>query len=171
MGLARGYFNRPELTAERFLPHPFGEEPGARLYKTGDLARFLPDGSVECLGRIDRMVKIRGFRVELGEIEAVLEQHPLILQSLVTVFKDPRGTKRLAAYVITPPAYAQGEQSAHLQQDIFQFLQRKLPGYMRPAVFMILNSFPLSPSGKIDLRALPAPDFPAQRVRYSEGKK
>jgi len=171
MGLARGYFKRPELTAERFLPHPFSQEPGARLYKTGDLARFLPDGSLECLGRIDRMVKIRGFRVELGEIEAVLEQHPLILQSLVTVFTDPRGTKRLAAYVITPPAYTQGEQSARLQQEVLHFLQGKLPGYMRPAVFLILNSFPLSPVGKIDLRALPAPDFPAQKARYSEEKQ
>lgn len=171
MGLARGYFKRPELTAERFLPHPFSAEPGARLYKTGDLARFLPDGSIECLGRIDRMVKIRGFRVELGEIEAVLEQHPLILQSQVTIFKDLRGTKRLAAYVITPPEYTQGKQFAHLQQEVLHFLQRNLPPYMQPAALMILNSFPLSPSGKIDLRALPIPDLPAQRARYSEGKK
>ncbi len=171
MGLARGYFKRPELTAERFLPHPFSKKPGARLYRTGDLARFLPDGSIECLGRIDRMVKIRGFRVELGEIEAVLEQHPLILQSLVTVFKDLRGTKRLAVYAIAPPAYTQGEQSARLQQEVLHLLQRNLPGYMQPAAFMILRSFPLSPSGKIDLRALPAPDPLAQRARYSEKKK
>jgi amino acid adenylation domain-containing protein len=171
VGLARGYLNRPGLTTEKFLPDPFSSEPGARLYKTGDLARFLPDGSIECLGRIDRMVKIRGFRVELGEVEAVLEQHPLILQSLVTVFKDLRGTQRLAAYVITPPEYTQGEPSAHLQQEVLHLLQRNLPAYMRPAAFIILSSFPLSLSGKIDLLALPIPGLDHQLVCSSKEKK
>src|SRR5581483_9565488 len=96
-GLARGYLNRPELTREKFLPHPFSSEPGARLYRTGDLARLLPDGTLECLGRTDRLVKIRGYRIELGEVEAALERHPLVAQSLVQVYKDRGGIKRLAA--------------------------------------------------------------------------
>ncbi|HLZ56762.1 MAG TPA: amino acid adenylation domain-containing protein [Ktedonosporobacter sp.] len=161
MGLARGYFNRPDLTAEKFLPHPFSVEPGARLYKTGDLARYLPDGAIECIGRMDRMVKVRGFRIELGEVEAVLEQHPLVAKSLVMVYKDASKRKRLVAYVLPDPQYEEYASSrartlASLQEELVRFLQEKLPTYMRPALFIILDDFPLTPNGKIDHHMLPS---------------
>lgn len=165
IGLARGYFNRPELTAEKFIPHLFSNEPEARLYKTGDLARLLPDGSIECVGRTDRMVKVRGFRVELGEIEATLEQHPLVLNGLVTVYEDKRRIKRLAAYVITQPEYVR-ENYVFLQREVGRFLQRKLPAYMLPTVLVALSSFSITANGKIDLKALPSPDFDHQKLEY-----
>lgn len=160
-GLARGYLNHPELTAAKFIPHPFSNTAGERLYKTGDLARYLPDGSLEYLGRIDRMVKVRGFRIELEEVEAVLDQHPLLRQSLVTVCQDNCGTKRLIAYLIPHSAYLEKPPSeaarAALQDELARFLRVKLPRYMLPVAFVLLDTFPLTPNGKIDRNALPIP--------------
>src|SRR3989440_2906162 len=158
-GLARGYLKRPELTAERFVPHPWSAEPGARLYKTGDLARYRADGVLEYLGRLDQQVKLRGYRIELGEIEAVLNQHPAVRECLVLLHEEAPGDKRLVAYVV-----------AHSQQvvsgsELRSFLQAKLPQYMLPAAFVMLEAWPLSPNGKIDRRALPAPE----RTRAADG--
>ncbi len=161
-GLARGYLHRPELTAQRFVPHPFSSQPGTRLYRTGDLARFLPDGSIEYLGRIDQQVKIRGFRIELGEIEAALNQHPTVQQSVVTV-RD----QQLVAYIVTDQPEISSKQTSSneiLNQntisgaDLRRFLQTRLPEYMVPATFVPLAALPLTTNGKIDRRALPAPD-------------
>jgi hypothetical protein len=149
--VARGYLNRPELTAERFIPDPFSTRPGARLYKTGDWARYLPDGSIEFLGRIDNQVKVRGFRVELGEIEAVLGQHPEVRENVLTVREDPPGDKRLVAYVV--PRQGRSPSTSAVQR----FLRAQLPEYMVPAVFVRLQALPLTPNGKVDRRALPAP--------------
>ena len=150
VGLARGYLNRPDLTAEKFIPDPFGAKPGARLYKTGDLARHLPDGSIEFLGRADHQVKIRGFRIELGEIESVLRQHPAVRESIVVAEEDATGEKRLVAYVVgkrgLPPT----------GNELRNFLKAKLPEYMLPAAFVALEALPLTPNGKVDRRALPA---------------
>jgi len=151
-GLARGYFNRPDLTAERFIPDPFSAEPGARLYSSGDLARHLPDGDLEYLGRIDQQVKIRGFRIELGEIEAALKEHGAVDQAVVIAREDSADEKRLVGYLVT-------EQSpAPKVDDLHSFLLRKLPEYMVPSAFVFLDSLPLTPNGKLDRRALPAPD-------------
>ena len=149
-GLARGYLNSTELTAEKFVPHPFTDEPGSRLYKTGDRARYLPDGSIEFLGRIDHQVKIRGFRIELGEIETVLKNHPAVGEAVVVVRQDSSEEKRLVGYVITNSAV---EVSA-----LRRFLKERLPDYMVPSAFVFLDCLPLTPTGKIDRRALPAPD-------------
>jgi acyl carrier protein len=172
VGLARGYLNRPELTAERFIPNPFSDEPNARLYKTGDLARYLPDGNIEFLGRMDHQVKIRGFRVELGEIEAVLGQHPTVRETVVMAREDVLGEKRLVAYVVPNQAQAPPISELH------HFLKEKLPEYMVPAAFVFLDALPLTPNGKVDRRALPAPDrsrpelgrtFVAPRTFVEEG--
>ncbi|MEH2284581.1 MAG: amino acid adenylation domain-containing protein [Nostoc sp.] len=147
--VARGYLNQPRLTSENFIPNPFVE--GDRLYKSGDLARRLPDGNLEFLGRIDTQVKIRGFRIELGEIEAVLNQHPDIKQVVVTVQEDEPGNKYLVAYLIIkdhPPT----------SSTLRNFLKKKLPDYMIPAAFVFLEAFPLTPNDKINRRALPVPD-------------
>jgi acyl-CoA synthetase (AMP-forming)/AMP-acid ligase II/acyl carrier protein len=152
MGLARGYLNHPELTVERFIPNPFSDEPGARLYQTGDLARYLPDGVIEFLGRRDHQVKIRGFRVELSEIEAVLAQHPSVQQTVVLAREEKPGEKRLVAYIV--PASTQKATPGELRR----FLKEKLPDYMVPAAFVILDALPLTPNGKVDRRALPAPE-------------
>ncbi|MEH2161155.1 MAG: amino acid adenylation domain-containing protein, partial [Nostoc sp.] len=149
VGLARGYLNRPELTEEKFIPNPFNN---SKLYKTGDLARYLPDGNIEYLGRIDNQVKIRGFRIELGEIEAVLSQHPQVQSVVVTAREDNPGEKRLVAYIVPQ------QQPALSISELRQFLKTKLPQYMIPAEILILESLPLTPNGKIDRRALPAPD-------------
>ena len=151
IGLAHGYLNRPELTAEKFIPNPFCDEPNARLYKTGDLARYLPDGNIEFLGRIDNQVKIRGFRIELGEIEAVLAQHPTVQETAVIVREDIPGDKRLVAYVI--PA-----QQTVSTNELHRFLKQKLPDYMVPVAFVMLEAMPLTPNGKLDRHALPLPD-------------
>ncbi|MBO1057381.1 MAG: amino acid adenylation domain-containing protein [Dolichospermum sp. JUN01] len=150
VGLAREYLNRPELTSERFIYHPFVENK--RLYKTGDLARYLPDGNIEFLGRIDHQVKIRGFRIELGEVEAALNHNPDVQTSCVIDREDIRGQKRLVAYVVP---------HQHLTvsiSELRQYLNEKLPEYMMPHAFVILEFLPLTPNGKIDRRALPVPD-------------
>jgi acyl-coenzyme A synthetase/AMP-(fatty) acid ligase/acyl carrier protein len=152
VGLARGYLNQPELSAERFIPHPFSGAAGARLYRTGDLVRYLPDGRLEFLGRTDQQVKIRGFRIELGEIEALLRQHPAVQESVVLAREDTPGDKRLAAYVV--PRLGQDPSSAELRR----FLQAKLPEYMMPAAIRLLEALPLTPNGKIDRRSLPRPE-------------
>ncbi|MDJ0691329.1 MAG: amino acid adenylation domain-containing protein [Xenococcaceae cyanobacterium MO_188.B32] len=155
-GLARGYFNRPELTSEKFIPNPFknlefGIRHCEKLYKTGDLARYLPDGNIEFLGRIDNQIKIRGFRIELGEIEAVLNSHPQIQQAVVIATEEISGNKRLLAYLVT---YAQ----AITINQLREFLKQKLPEYMVPSTFVTLDTLPLTPNGKVDRKALPAPD-------------
>ncbi len=148
----RGYRNRPGLTAERFLPDPFGNPPGGRLYRTGDLARWRPDGTLECLGRIDQQVKIRGFRVELGEVEAALGSHPHVRAVVVDARRDTTAEMSLAAYVIprdgTRPAIA---------AEWRQWLRSRLPEYMIPSTFTILDALPLTPNGKVDRQALPDP--------------
>jgi acyl carrier protein len=151
--LARGYLNRPDLTSEKFIANPFNHQPGARLYKTGDLVRYLSDGNIEYLGRIDNQVKIRGFRIELGEIETVLSQHPAIRETLVVVREDVPGDKRLVAYVIPK------QEPALTISELRHFLQEKLPNYMMPSAFVSLESIPLTPNDKVDYRALPAPDY------------
>ncbi|RQH23956.1 non-ribosomal peptide synthetase, partial [Okeania hirsuta] len=150
--LARGYLNRPELSAERFIANPFSQEEGSRLYKTGDLARYLPDGNIEYLGRIDNQVKVRGFRIELVEIEAILAQHPNLRQTAVIVREDQPGDKRLVAYVC--PNQGQIPTSGQLRH----FLSEKLPDYMMPGTFIMLEALPLTPSGKVDRKDLPIPD-------------
>ncbi|NCR45500.1 MAG: amino acid adenylation domain-containing protein, partial [Microcystis aeruginosa SX13-01] len=163
-GLARGYLNRPELTQEKFIPNPFSNSPDSRLYKTGDLARYLPDGNLEYLGRIDNQVKIRGFRIELGEIETILSQHSAVKTAIVIAREDETNQKRLVAYIV-PQAEgisAQQEQNFIAVTELRQFLKAKLPEYMIPSAFVILESLPLTPNGKIDRRALPAPEFQSE---------
>jgi amino acid adenylation domain-containing protein len=150
-GLARGYLNRPDLTKEKFILNPFSKEPGAQLYKTGDLARYLDDGNIEYIGRLDSQIKIRGFRVELGEIEAVLSQHPSVEQSVVTVREDVPGDKRLVAYVVLD-----SEQTAIIDR-LRHFLKQRLPDYMVPSAFVMLEALPMTPNGKVDRRSLPEP--------------
>ena len=151
-GLTRGYWKRPELTAEKFIPDPFSGEPGARLYSTGDLARYLPNGEIEFLGRLDHQVKIRGYRIELGEIETVLSKHPAVREAVV-VREDNAGETRLVAYVVRQPPRSIGvsELRAHLRE--------RLPEYMTPAAFVELKALPLSANGKIDRQSLPAPEL------------
>jgi len=151
--LARGYLNRPDLTAERFVADPFSAEPGARLYKTGDVARYLSSGDIEYLGRLDHQVKIRGFRIELGEIESVIKEFPGILQVVVVAREDVPGDKRLVAYVV--PVEVSSFQAAALRDH----LREKLPEYMLPAAFVTLETLPLSSNGKINRRALPTPAY------------
>lgn len=158
-GVTRGYLNRPELTAERFIliPDPFNQKPGTRLYKTGDLARYRPNGSIDFLGRSDHQVKVRGFRIELGEIEEVLRQHPAVREAVVVAREDIPGDKHLVAYV----AAAQGQTPAI--KNLQSSLQEKLPGYMLPSAFVRLDALPLTPNGKVDRHALPVPG-PAGRT-------
>lgn len=154
-GVARSYFNRPDLTQERFIPNPFSDKLGDRIYKTGDLGRYLPDGNIEFLGRLDYQVKIRGYRIELGEIEAVLTQHPQIREALVIAREDQPGDKYLAAYVIPE------KQQVSCSNELRDFLKQRLPDYMVPAI-VFLEALPLTPNGKIDRRALPAPEQTTQ---------
>lgn len=149
IGVGRGYLNEPQRTAEVFVPDPFTAEPGQRLYKTGDLARYLPDGVIEFLGRVDFMVKVRGFRIELGEIEATLEQHPAIQQVVVLA----PGNERLVAYVVPQ------QQPGPTLDELRSYLKQKLPEYMVPSIFIPLEAIPLNPNGKIDRKALPQPDL------------
>ncbi|MBE9229036.1 non-ribosomal peptide synthase/polyketide synthase, partial [Phormidium sp. LEGE 05292] len=176
VSLARGYLNRPELTNDKFIANPLKTSRGAgellsrgakedlfsnsRLYKTGDLARYLPDGNIEYLGRIDNQVKIRGFRIELGEIEAVLSQHPQVQAAAVIVREDTPGDKRLVAYITPQPS------ATPTSNELRQYMKSKLPEYMVPSAFVILEVLPLTPSGKLDRRALPLPDFQTQQDKY-----
>ncbi len=159
--LAAGYLNRAELSAEKFIPDPFSATPGARLYKTGDLVRYLPDGNIEFLGRIDHQVKIRGYRIELGEIEAVLGRLPQVLEAVAVVREDQPGDKRVVAYVVPHDgqAFALGELRSVLKQH--------LPDYMVPSAFVTLDKLPLTPNGKVDRKALPTPERSAlEHVAY-----
>jgi amino acid adenylation domain-containing protein len=150
-GVARGYLNRPELNAERFVPDPFSEFPGARMYRSGDLARLLPDGEVEYLGRGDAQVKIQGFRIELGEIEAAIAGHDRIREARVVAHTDEAGTKRLAAY------YVAHEDAALPARELSEYLSKRLPPWMMPSMYLQIPAFPLTPNGKVDFAALPAP--------------
>ncbi len=150
-GVARGYLRRPALTAERFLPDPFSERPGARLYRSGDLARARPDGGLEYVGRADHQVKIRGFRVELGEIEATLARDPAIREAVVLAREDEPGDARLVAYLVVR------DPRGHSASDLRRHLKQTLPDYMVPSAFVLLDALPLTANGKVDQRALPAP--------------
>ncbi|MBW4613204.1 MAG: amino acid adenylation domain-containing protein [Desmonostoc vinosum HA7617-LM4] len=180
VGLARGYLNRPDLTNEKFIPNPFQRSRGAALrlrsvtgsrgrienqfancellYKTGDLARYLPDGNIEYLGRIDNQVKIRGFRIELGEVEAVLSQHPAVRETVVVVQEDIPERKYLAAYIVF------NQNLATTNSELRGFLKEKLPNYMIPGVFVILDALPLTPNGKVDRRSLSTPQTAHQEL-------
>jgi hypothetical protein len=150
-GLARNYLNRPDLTAEKFLPNPFAAEPNEFMYKTGDLVRYLPDGAIEFLGRIDTQVKIRGFRIELGEIEAVLGKHEQVKESVVVVREDIPGDKRIVAYVVTK------DNSAIDAAALQNYLKKQMPAYMIPSGFVSLEYLPLTVNGKVNKKALPDP--------------
>lgn len=155
-GISRGYLNRPDLTAEKFIANPLSSDPNIRIYKTGDLARWLPNGQMECLGRIDYQVKVRGFRIELGEIEANMLQYPLIKKAVVIVREDTPGDKMLVGYFV--PASGKAEESYEQISELRQFLRSSLPDYMVPSRFMPLDVLPLTPNGKTDRKALPIPD-------------
>ncbi|WP_395649265.1 non-ribosomal peptide synthase/polyketide synthase [Planktothrix agardhii] len=175
-GLARGYLNRPELTQEKFIPNPFEEEglippnpinkgsnESSKLYKTGDLCRYLPDGNIEYLGRIDNQVKIRGFRIELGEIETILSQHSAVKTAIVIAREDETEQKRLVAYIVPQEGISNRQEQGLLAvTELRQFLKAQLPEYMVPSAFVILESLPLTSNGKVDRRALPAPDFQSE---------
>jgi hypothetical protein len=150
-GVARGYLNRPDLDAARFVPDPFSGIPGARMYKSGDLARLLPKGEVEYLGRGDAQVKIQGFRIELGEIEAALAGHERIREARVVAHTDNAGTKRLAAY------YVAKENTSLAARELSEYLSQRLPPWMMPSVYLAIPAFPLTPHGKVDYARLPAP--------------
>jgi acyl carrier protein len=141
------------LTAERFIADPFSSEPGARLYKTGDLARYLPNGAIEYLGRLDHQVKIRGFRIELGEVESVFATHPAVREAVVVAREDTPGEKRLVAYLTVK------KEGAPKDSELRELLRAKLPEYMVPSAFVVLDRFPLTPNGKVDRQALPQPDI------------
>lgn len=153
LGLARGYLNRPELTSETFISNPFNDVSTSRLYKTGDLVRYRPDGTLEYISRMDYQVKIRGFRIELGEIEALLNQHPGVRETVVLAQEKVQGDKRLIAYIVTD------QKLAPSINDLRRFLKQKLPDYMVPSVFVPLEALPLTPNGKVDRNALPVPDY------------
>jgi amino acid adenylation domain-containing protein len=155
-GVARGYLNRPELTKERFIADPFSPESGARLYRTGDFARYLPDGNIEFLGRRDDQVKVSGFRIELGEIEAVLSRLPQVQQAVVALCEDDPGERRLVAYVVLRPGQADAP------RELRSLLKQQLPDHMLPSAFVTLDKLPLTQNGKVDRAALPAPHFEHQ---------
>ncbi|MCP4628150.1 MAG: AMP-binding protein, partial [bacterium] len=165
-GLARSYLNRPDFTKEKFIENPFSDKPGSRLYKTGDLCRYLPDGNIEFLGRIDHQVKVRGFRIELGEIESVLSRHGQVKEAVVIAREDQPGNKQLAAYLVPKK-----EDKAPEHSDLREFLKAKLPDYMIPAAYVILESLPLTPNGKIDRKALPSPDPDLMRAHEFVGPR
>ncbi|MEG4631193.1 amino acid adenylation domain-containing protein [Microcoleus sp. AR_TQ3_B6] len=162
-GVSRGYLNRLELNQNKFIPDPFSSFQGDRLYKTGDLVRYLPDGNLEFLDRTDRQVKIRGFRIELGEIESTLSQHPDVQEAVILAHEEDSGSKRLVAYLVLNSAVAGGHGGtapthSALIKSLRSFLREQLPDYMVPASFMFLEAMPLTPNGKVDFKALPAPE-------------
>lgn len=159
--LAKGYIGSEELTSDRFIINPFTNLPEDRLYKTGDLGRYLPSGDIEFLGRSDYQVKIRGFRIELAEIEALLNQYPNVPENVVIAREDEPGNKRLVAYIVAP------SEPAPNTSELRQFLQKQLPDYMIPSAFVMLEALPLTPNGKIDRRALPAPDWSHREAENS----
>jgi acyl carrier protein len=160
--VAQGYLNQPEQTAERFVPDPFAGRADARMYRTGDQARYLPDGNVEFLGRLDQQVKIRGFRVEPAEVESVLGRHPGVRQAVVLARDDKAGGKSLVAYVVP----AAGRSAA--ADELRSFLAEQLPHYMVPSAFVALDALPLTANGKLDRQALPDPDqAPSVRTRFT----
>ena len=158
--LARGYLNNPDLTAKKFIPNPFTNGMNNKVYKTGDLARWLPDGNIEFLGRMDDQVKLRGFRIELSEIETILRRYPGVRNAIVTINEDQAERKHLVGYIV--PA----ESTCLDQPQLYEYLKAKLPGYMVPAVFVFLDFIPLTASGKIDRRALPTPESVIERKQY-----
>jgi hypothetical protein len=165
-GLARGYLNQPELTAEKFIAHPFTKKDGARLYKTGDVARYRSDGNIEFLGRTDHQVKVRGYRIELGEIESALAQHPEVREAVVLARVEdshdyPSTGRRLVAYVVPR------REPAPAITELKNYLKQKLPPFMIPSAFVLLNTLPLTANGKIDRRALPAPDQSRPEIEES----
>ncbi|MEG5026528.1 amino acid adenylation domain-containing protein [Microcoleus sp. AT8-B1] len=155
-GVSRGYLNRSELNREKFIPDPFSSKQGVRLYKTGDLVRYLPDGNLEFLDRTDRQVKIRGFRIELGEIESTLSQHPDVQEAVILARDEDSGGKRLVAYLVLNSALSIGNSA--LIKNLRSFLREQLPDYMVPASFVFLEAMPLTPNGKVDFKAFPAPE-------------
>jgi amino acid adenylation domain-containing protein len=150
-GLARGYVNRPELTAERFIPNPFSSEPGVRMYRTGDLVRYQPDATMECLGRIDHQLKIRGYRIELGEIESVLGAHPAVKTNAVVLREDVAGEKQLVAYVVPK------QENSPSSSELRTYLKTKVPDWMVPSAILLIEQMPMTTNGKVDRKALPAP--------------
>jgi amino acid adenylation domain-containing protein len=165
-GLARGYLNRAELTAERFIPDPFGPKAGARLYQTGDLARRLAHGEIEYLGRIDHQVKVRGYRIELGEIEAVISAQPLVREVVVIAREDEVGDQRIVAYVVLKEV---GESTASAMTELRQRVREKLPEYMVPSRYVEMKELPLTANGKVDRKGLPRPEeeeWREETVRY-----
>ena len=152
VSLSRGYLNRPDMTAERFVPDPFTDKPGSRLYTTGDVASYLSDGNIQFLGRRDEQVKVRGYRVETGEVESALRQHPAVRESVVTVSEARSGEKRLVAYLVLQPEFS------ITTSDLRQHLQGRLPEHMIPSAFVVINELPLTASGKVNRRQLPPPD-------------
>src|SRR5439155_22031854 len=161
VGLGRGYHNDPARTAQAFIPNPLGNESGSRLYRTGDRGYYLENGAICFLGRVDQQVKIRGYRIEIGEIEAALVQHPAIAECVVIDRETVLGDRRLVAYII--PEGQSGPSVSNLRK----YLQGTLPDYMLPSFFVTLAAFPLNPNGKIDRRALPAPE-PSPDERHSD---
>jgi acyl-coenzyme A synthetase/AMP-(fatty) acid ligase len=166
-GVTRGYLHRPELTAERFVPDPYAGQTGARMYKTGDIGRWLVDGKLEFVGRNDDQVKIRGFRIELEEIAARLQEHPAVEEAAVIAREDTAGEKRLVAYYRSASQHVLPDPESFLS-DVRLFLRERLPEYMVPAAYVRLDSLPLTPNGKLDRRALPAPQGNAYAVRRYE---
>jgi acyl carrier protein len=166
--VARGYLNRPELTAERFVRNPFGAEAGSRLYRTGDLVRWLPSGELEFIGRRDDQVKIRGFRIELGEVEQQLSALDAVKASVVVARQEASGDKRLVAYVVPETLLDEPDARSAIVAQYRQALAARLPDYMVPGMFVLLERLPLTANGKVDRKALPPPEAPLQRVTTPE---